>query len=183
MLNFLVLLNVVPERLLMKCPFCGHQDDKVLHSRAVRDGEAMRRRRECLACGRRFTTFEQIEELRIMVVKRDGRREPFDRTKILRGMIVACEKRPVPMDMLESIADNIERSVYDANASEIESEEIGEMDSEALRKVDQVAYLRFASVYRQFEDIGQFKEIVDGLGKKRKSKVKSRKIDSEDFSL
>ena len=147
----------------MKCPFCGYQDDKVLESRTARDGEAIRRRRECLKCARRFTTFEEIEELRVMVVKRDGRREPFDRDKVLRGMIVACEKRPVAMDTLESAADEIERAVYDTTGHEIESEAIGDMVVQALRKVDKVAYVRFASVYRQFEDVGQFKEIVEVL--------------------
>ena len=152
----------------MKCPFCGYQDDKVLSSRSVRAGEAIRRRRECLGCGRRYTTFEQIEEMRVMVVKRDQRREPFDRNKVLKGMVVACEKRPVGMDILDGIADDIERAVYDSGASEIESAQIGEMVADALRTVDQVAYIRFASVYRQFEDIGQFKEIVEGLGVRRK---------------
>jgi transcriptional repressor NrdR len=155
----------------MKCPFCGYHDDKVLESRTAREGEAIRRRRECLSCARRFTTFEEIEELRVMVVKRDGRREPFDRDKVLRGMIVACEKRPVPMDTLESATDEIERAVYESSGREIETEAIGEMVVEALRKVDQVAYVRFASVYRQFEDVGQFREIVDVLGRgKRRTK-------------
>lgn len=161
----------------MKCPFCGCLDDKVLHSRAVRDGEAIRRRRECLACRGRFTTFEHIEEVRIMVVKRDDRREAFDRNKVLRGMITACEKRPVPMDTLESIADRVERAVLDLGGGEIESAKIGEQVAEELRKVDQVAYVRFASVYRQFEDIGQFKEIVDGLGKRTKKSSKVRKLE------
>jgi len=159
----------------MKCPFCGCLDDKVLHSRTVKDGEAVRRRRECLACAKRFTTFEQIEEVRVMVVKRDGRREPFDRGKVLRSMTVACEKRPVPMDALEAITDRIEREIVDVGGLEIESAKIGEMVVDQLRKVDQVAYVRFASVYRQFEDVGQFKKIVEGLGRKksRKSKVES----------
>lgn len=166
-------LYVVLGRIPMKCPFCGCDDDKVLESRAVRDGAAIRRRRECNNCARRFTTFEEVEELRVMVVKRDGRREPFDRGKVLRGMIVACEKRPVGMDTLESAADEIERSVYDTGAGEVESEAIGEMVAEALRGVDQVAYVRFASVYRQFEDVGQFREIVDvlGYGGKRRSRA------------
>ena len=151
----------------MKCPFCAHEDDKVLESRSVRMGEAMKRRRECLKCQRRFTTYEQVEELAVMVVKRDGRRERFDRGKILKGMTVACEKRPVAMDVLESITDDIERSVYDAAEREIESSRIGEMVAEALRNVDQVAYVRFASVYWQFEDIKQFREIVEQLGNRR----------------
>jgi transcriptional repressor NrdR len=128
-----------------------------------------------MACVKRFTTFEQIEEVRIMVVKRDGRRELFDRGKVLRGLTVACEKRPIPTDTLEAIADRIEREIIDTGAAEIESMRVGEMASEELRKVDQVAYVRFASVYRQFEDVGQFKKIVEGLGKKKsqKSKVES----------
>ncbi|MCL5103289.1 MAG: transcriptional regulator NrdR [Armatimonadetes bacterium] len=154
----------------MKCPFCGFDDDKVLSSRAVRNGEAIRRRRECLSCARRFTTFEQIEELRVMVVKRDRSREPFDRNKVLKGMTVACEKRPVGMDILEAMADDIERAVYDSGVREIESEEIGEMVADGLRNVDQVAYVRFASVYRQFEDVGQFRDIVDILGGRRRAK-------------
>lgn len=156
----------------MKCPFCGHQDDKVLSSRTAKGGEAIRRRRECLACARRFTTFEQIEDMRVMVVKRDQRREPFDRNKILKGLIVACEKRLVGMQTLEDVTDDIERAVYDLGCSEIESDRIGEMVCEALRKIDPVAYVRFASVYRQFEDVGQFKEIVDVLGGRRNRKKK-----------
>ncbi|MCE5198639.1 MAG: transcriptional regulator NrdR [Armatimonadota bacterium] len=157
----------------MRCPFCGHEDDKVLDSRTAKGGEAIRRRRECLACGRRYTTFEQVEELHVMVVKRDMRREPFDRNKILKGMTVACEKRPVGMDVLESIADDIEREVHDLGVREIGSDQIGEMVSEALRKVDQVAYVRFASVYRQFEDVGQFREIIDVLRGRGQSGAKS----------
>lgn len=148
----------------MKCPFCGDQDDRVLESRAIRDGEAIRRRRECLGCGRRYSTFEEIEELRVMVVKSDGRREPFDRAKVLRGMTVACEKRPVPTETLNAAVDRVERAVQDRGEPEIESEEIGAMVMEELRSIDPVAYVRFASVYRQFEDVGQFKEIIDVLG-------------------
>ena len=154
----------------MICPYCGHRDDKVLETRPLRGGEAIKRRRECLACGRRFTTYEEIEQLRVMLVKKDGSREPFDRNKVLKGMIVACEKRPISMDTLEKITDDIERAVYDAGVREIESSQIGEMVVKALRKVDQVAYVRFASVYRQFEDVGQFKEIVDVLGKRARKR-------------
>jgi transcriptional repressor NrdR len=157
----------------MKCPFCGCLNDRVLQSRSVKDGEVMRRRRECADCGKRFTTFEQV---RIMVTKRDGRSESFDRDKVLSGMAVACQKRPVTNEVLEEIADRIERAVIDTGVMEIESAQIGEMVMEELRKMDQVAYVRFASVYRQFEDIGQFKEIVDGLGKRKSSqKVKKSK--------
>ncbi len=151
----------------MKCPFCGCLDDKVLDSRVVREGEAIRRRRECTVCARRFTTFEQIEQVRFMVVKRDGRREPFDRGKVLRSMTVACEKRPISTDALEAITDSVEHKIIDMGVTEIESAKIGEMVVEQLRSIDPVAYVRFASVYRQFEDIGQFKEIVDGLGRRK----------------
>lgn len=133
----------------------------------------MRRRRECIKCGRRFTTFEQIEEMRMMVVKRDQRREPFDGNKVLKGIIVACEKRPVGMDTMQEIADDIERAVYENGSGEILTDEVGEMVCEALRKVDPVAYVRFASVYRQFEDVGQFKDIVDVLDGRRKRSAKS----------
>jgi len=159
----------------MKCPFCGCLDDKVLHSRSIKDGEAIRRRRECTACTRRFTTFEQIEQVRVMVAKRDGRRESFDRSKVLRSLTVACEKRPVPTDVLEAITDRVEREIIDMGVAEVESARIGEMVVEELRKVDQVAYVRFASVYRQFEDVGQFKEIVEGLGKRSR---RARKLES-----
>lgn len=155
----------------MKCPFCGHLDDKVLESRSAQDGEAIRRRRECLGCGRRFTTYEQVEDLRVMVVKRDGRREPFDRSKVLRGMIVACEKRPVSTDVLQGLADDIERAVYDLGCREIDSAQIGEMVADALRNVDQVAFVRFASVYWQFENVEQFKELVDILSGRRRRRV------------
>jgi transcriptional repressor NrdR len=157
----------------MKCPFCGCLNDRVLQSRSVKDGEVMRRRRECADCGKRFTTFEQV---RVMVTKRDGRNEPFDRGKVLKGIRVACQKRPVTTEALEEIVDRIERAIIDTGAMEVESVQIGEMVMDELRKVDQVAYIRFASVYRQFEDIGQFREIVDGLGKrKRSSKVRELK--------
>lgn len=153
----------------MKCPYCGHQEDRVLDSRSVRDGESVKRRRECLRCGRRFTTYETIEEMEVMVVKKDQRREPFERAKVFKGMKAACEKRPVSMETLESVADEIERTIYNSGVREVSSAEIGEMVIEALRKIDQVAYVRFASVYRQFEDVTQFKEIVDVLGGRKRS--------------
>ena len=148
----------------MRCPFCGYQEDRVIESRAVRDGEAIRRRRECLSCARRFTTYEQIEETQPMVVKKDQRREPFDRSKILRSMLIACEKRPISVETLEQVADRIETELYESGRREVNSVEIGEKVIEALHALDQVAYVQFASVYRQFEDISQFKEIVDRLG-------------------
>ena len=151
----------------MKCPYCGHKDDKVLDSRSIREGEGIRRRRECLACGRRFTTYEQIEEMRLMVVKKDERREPFDRSKILKGMVTACEKRPVSVAQLEAAVDEIERALYNRGDKEVRSAEIGDMVIEKLRRLDRVAYVRFASVYRQFEDVTQFKELVDVLDRDR----------------
>lgn len=147
----------------MKCPYCGHKDDKVLDSRSIREGEGVRRRRECLACGRRFTTYEEIEEMRLVVVKKDERREPFDRSKVLKGMLTACEKRPVSVAQLESAVDEIERALYNRGDKEVRSAEIGDMVIQKLRRLDQVAYVRFASVYRQFEDVTQFKELVDVL--------------------
>lgn len=145
----------------MKCPYCGYMEDKVLDTRAVRDGAGMRRRRECLACSRRFTTYEEIEEMRLVVCKKDDRREPFDRAKILKGMRAACEKRPVSAEQMEQSVDEIERSLYNRGDKEVTSSEIGDMVIEKLRSLDRVAYVRFASVYRQFEDVTQFKELVD----------------------
>jgi transcriptional repressor NrdR len=155
----------------LKCPYCGFQEDKVLDSRTIRDGECIKRRRECIGCQRRYTTYEQIEELQLLVIKKDERREPFDRNKILKGMLVACEKRPVSVEQLELAADEIERKLHESGRKEVSSSEIGEMVIEALRQLDQVAFVRFASVYRQFEDVTQFKEIVDilGRGKRRRS--------------
>ena len=151
----------------MKCPYCGHKDDKVLDSRSIREGEGIRRRRECIACGRRFTTYEQIEEMRLMVVKKDERREPFDRSKILKGMVTACEKRPVSVAQLEAAVDEIERALYNRGDKEVRSAEVGDMVIEKLRRLDRVAYVRFASVYREFEDVTQFKELVDVLDRDR----------------
>jgi transcriptional repressor NrdR len=147
----------------MKCPYCGHNDDKVLDSRSIREGEGIRRRRECFTCGRRYTTYEAIEEVRLVVVKKDQSREPFDRSKILRGMVTACGKRPVSMAQLELAADEIERALYNKGDREVTSSEIGDRVIEKLRRLDEVAYIRFASVYRQFEDVTQFKELVDVL--------------------
>lgn len=140
----------------------------MLDSRSIKDGEAVKRRRECLDCGRRFTTYEHIEEMQVMVIKKDQRREPFDRSKVLRGMRSACEKRPVSTETLDNAVDDIERAIYDSGRREISSSEIGDMVIETLKNLDQVAYVRFASVYRQFEDVTQFKEIVDVLGGRRR---------------
>lgn len=147
----------------MKCPYCQFLEDKVLDSRVVRDGDAIKRRRECLQCGRRYTTFEHIEERRIRVVKKDGRREPFDRQKLMRGLDLACRKRPVSSEALERIVDEIERTLYDRGEQEVQASVIGEMLVEALRKLDPVAYVRFASVYRDFQDLTQFQELLELL--------------------
>ncbi len=147
----------------MKCPYCGHNKDKVVDSRESRDGAAIRRRRECLACGRRMTTYEQIEMAPIMVVKKDGRRERFERSKLMAGMIRACEKRPVPMQDLETVCDQIEAVAQDQGGREIDSQQIGELVMERLRGMDDIAYVRFASVYRHFRDINAFMEELKSL--------------------
>ena len=140
----------------MKCPFCGHPESKVIDSRPADENASIRRRRECLACGKRFTTYETVECLPIVVIKKDGSRQSFDRQKVLRGMIRACEKRPVALAELERIADEIEQELQNSMEREIRTADIGEKVMERLRSVDQVAYVRFASVYRQFKDIDTF---------------------------
>ena len=140
----------------MKCPFCGHPESKVIDSRPADENASIRRRRECLACGKRFTTYETVESLPIVVIKKDGSRQSFDRQKGLRGMIRACEKRPVSLAELERIADEIEQELQNSMEREIRTADIGEKVMERLRSVDQVAYVRFASVYRQFKDIDTF---------------------------
>ena len=136
----------------MKCPFCNHIEDKVVDSRESRDGDAIRRRRQCLGCERRFTTYERIDEVPYMVIKKDGRREKFDRQKVLAGLLKACEKRPVSMGKLAELVDQVEAKVTDSPDREISTTEIGEMLIEALRDLDKIAYVRFASVYRDFQD-------------------------------
>lgn len=147
----------------MKCPFCGEPDSKVLDSRAIDDETAIRRRRECPACGNRFTTYERLDRLPLVVVKKDGRREAFDRNKVLSGLIRACEKRTVPIEQLEALVDEVEKDLYSRLEREISSQEIGEMVMERLREVDEVAYVRFASVYRQFKDINRFMQELERL--------------------
>ena len=148
----------------MKCPFCGHQEDKVVDSRASSDGSSIRRRRECLGCGKRFTTYEHVEEQPLMVVKKDGRREPFDRHKLLGGLVKACEKRPVSMDDLEKLVDELERELSQQFEREVPSREVGERVMKKLHALDPVAYVRFASVYREFKDVEQFmRELKDLL--------------------
>lgn len=148
----------------MKCPFCGQLNkDRVLETRTLNEGASIKRRRECEVCGRRFTTMEEIEELQIFVVKSDHTREPFDRKKIVKGMQLACTGRKVELAALDEAAQDIERMLYNRLEKEVESREIGELVMERLKAIDQVAYVRFASVYRQFEDATQFKEIVNML--------------------
>jgi transcriptional repressor NrdR len=147
----------------MKCPFCGNPEDKVIDSRTSREGNAIRRRRECLKCGKRFTSYERVEDIIPMVVKKDGRREPFDRVKILTGLKKACEKRPIGMETLEGITDSIEKKLIGLGVKEIQSTWVGEEVMNSLRELDKVAYVRFASVYRQFKDINELMKEVKTL--------------------
>jgi len=147
----------------MKCPYCGSLDNKVTDSLLKNTGLSIRRRRQCVSCKKRFTTYEYIEELPLMVVKKDGRREPFDRKKLLAGLLKACEKRPVGMDKLEEIVDNIERTLNQNFEQEVSSSEVGELIMKHLYELDEIAYVRFASVYRQFKDINQFMKELKGI--------------------
>jgi transcriptional repressor NrdR len=152
----------------VKCPFCGFADTKVIDSRLGKEGNNIRRRRECFDCERRFTTYERIEETLPLVIKKDGRREPFDRQKIIAGMQRACEKRPVSIATIEKMVDRLELSLQESGEKEIESSRIGESVMEALHELDEVAYVRFASVYRQFKDINEFmSELKDLLARDR----------------
>ena len=154
----------------MKCPFCSHLDDKVVDSREGRAGDLIRRRRECLKCGKRFTTYERIDEIPYMVIKKDGRREKFDRHKILQGLLRACEKRPVPTAKLEALVDDAERFVNEAKDRERTTSEIGEQLMVRLKKLDKVAYVRFASVYLDFKDGKEFMSELKNLLKDRAKK-------------
>lgn len=149
----------------MKCPYCNHMESKVVDSRPTEDGNVIRRRRECFSCAKRFTTYEKVEDIPLMVVKKAGHREPFDRNKILNGILRACEKRPVSMAQVETIVNTIETEVYQAADREIQSKEIGERIMMHLKDLDEVAYVRFASVYRQFKDLNTFMEELNKLMK------------------
>ncbi|WP_409228371.1 transcriptional regulator NrdR [Gudongella sp. SC589] len=140
----------------MKCPYCEYQESKVVDSRPTDEGQAIRRRRECISCGKRFTTYEKIEELPIVVVKKDGNRQVYDRNKLMNGIIKACEKRPVSMSSIEQIVDDIEKTIFNSLENEITSTQIGELVMNKLKDLDEVAYVRFASVYRQFKDVNSF---------------------------
>ena len=147
----------------MKCPFCGYKESKVIDSRPAEGYTTIRRRRECLSCGKRFTTYETIERMPLVVVKRDGFRQSFDRVKLINGMVRACEKRPVTLAQLEAIADDIEQELQSHLEREVSTQEIGEMVMNHIRDVDEVAYVRFASVYRSFKDINTFMEELSKL--------------------
>ena len=147
----------------MKCPFCGHLDDRVVDSRESREGDAIRRRRECARCERRFTSYERIDEIPYMVVKKDGTRERFEREKVIAGMLKACEKRPVSVAVLESVANRVETALHERPDKEMSAEAVGALVMEELRTLDKVAYVRFASVYRDFRDIGEFMSELKGL--------------------
>ncbi len=140
----------------MRCPFCGHHEDKVIDSRESKEGDSIRRRRQCLACERRFTTYERCDEIPRMVIKKDGRREPFDRQKVLNGLLKACEKRPVSMGKLAELVNEVESDLLENPEGEISTTSIGETLMEKLRNIDKIAYVRFASVYRDFQDLEEF---------------------------
>ena len=154
----------------MKCPFCGSDEDKVIDSRAIKELTEIRRRRECVICGRRFTTYERIEEMMPQVVKKNEVREPFDRGKVTRSLEIACRKRPISQDQLENIVKEIERSVQELDRREVSSQVIGEFVMRHLQKLDKVAYIRFASVYREFKDVDDFIDQVQKLGKEDEKK-------------
>ncbi len=165
----------------MKCPNCGYQEDKVVDSRTTKEGKAIRRRRECLQCERRFTTYEYIERAPLMVVKKDGERQPYDREKLLMGLFRACEKRPVSREKLEKLVDEVESTAFGKFRNEIKSSELGNHVIDRLQTIDEVAYVRFASVYRQFKDVGQFmselKELLAKTEEAGKKKSKKRITD------
>jgi transcriptional repressor NrdR len=163
----------------MKCPFCGFLEDKVVDSREAKDGGSIRRRRECLQCGRRFTSYERIDEIPYMVVKKDGRREIFDRAKVMSGLLRACEKRPISSSQLESIVDEVEKNVQDSTDRELSTNDLGKIIMKRLKSLDKVAYVRFASVYLEFEDVSEFmselKNLVrvrDKIGKRKPKRKK-----------
>ncbi|MCP2519792.1 transcriptional regulator NrdR [Candidatus Aminicenantes bacterium AC-335-A11] len=151
----------------MKCPFCGSFDNRVIDSRESKDGLTIRRRRKCLNCNKRFTTYERVEEIPYMVIKKDGRREPFDRNKLLHGLLKACEKRPISVKKLEKIADEVESMLQEKPDKEISTSEIGQYLMQKLKELDKVAYVRFASVYREFKDVIEFKKELENLLKEK----------------
>lgn len=163
----------------MRCPYCAHLEDKVVDSRESKDGNSIRRRRECLGCGRRFTSYERIDEIPFMVVKKGGRREIFDRNKVLSGLLRACEKRPISVGQLEAIVDDVEKAAQDAPDRELPTTEIGKKIMRRLKALDKVAYVRFASVYLEFEDVSEFmtelKDLVRSRETTNAAKIKKKK--------
>lgn len=149
--------------MLMRCPYCEYYESKVVDSRPTDEGQAIRRRRECISCGKRFTTYEKIEEIPIIIVKKDGNRQSYDRNKLLNGLIKACEKRPVSMNVIERAVDDIEKTLSNSLEKEITSVQIGELVMTKLKEIDEVAYVRFASVYRQFKDVNSFMDELKTL--------------------
>ncbi len=149
----------------MRCPYCAHLEDRVVDSREAQEGQATRRRRECLGCARRYTTYERVEDVLPQVVKKDGRREAFDRRKIVEGLLRACQKRPVSREQIDDLVSAVERRVQELGEREVPSHVVGEAVMEKLRALDPVAYVRFASVYRAFEDVGEFMSELEGLGR------------------
>ena len=158
----------------MRCPFCGHLEDKVVDSRESKEGDSIRRRRECLECGRRFTSYERIDEIPYMVVKKDGRRETFERNKIMAGLLRACEKRPISAGQLESIVNDVEKAVQDTPDRELSTNDIGKLIMKQLKALDKVAYVRFASVYLEFEDVSEFMTELKYLVRSRDKIVKKK---------
>lgn len=159
----------------MRCPFCGFLEDKVVDSREAKDGDSIRRRRECLECGRRFTSYERIDEIPFMVIKKDGRREAFDRSKIMSGLLRACEKRPISAIQLEALVDTVEKRVQESSDREIPTSELGKFIMSPLKALDKVAYVRFASVYLEFEDVSEFMNELKVLVRARDKSVKKAK--------
>lgn len=168
-MKYSVMCGIITEKQIviqvkyMKCPYCGYNESKVIDSRPTDDGNSIRRRRECLSCGKRFTTYEIMESVPVVVVKKDGSRQSFDRNKVLTGMVKACEKRPVSLEVLERATDEIEQRLLNSLEKEIPVENIGNLVMEKLKAIDEVAYVRFASVYRQFKDINTFMEELSKL--------------------
>jgi transcriptional repressor NrdR len=153
----------------LKCPYGGHDEDKVIDSRPADEGSAIRRRRECISCGKRFTTYEKVENLPLIIIKKDGTRQPYDRDKLISGLLKSCEKRPVSTEQLEKLADKVELQIQNSMRREISSGEIGEMVMELLKDIDEIAYVRFASVYRQFKDVNSFMQELNDLLNRIKS--------------
>lgn len=154
----------------MRCPFCGHLEDKVVDSRESREGDSIRRRRECLSCARRFTSYERVEEVPLVILKKDGRREPFDRQKVMKGLLLACQKRPVSLARIEQLVGDLQSRLMERPDREIRSRELGELIMDELKGLDQVAYVRFASVYRDFKDLPDFVKALEGLMHKEAQK-------------